>query len=147
MFLACQINSCCLQPEGFEKKLSEKQLSFTVIASLYKHSAVYATRHGLACALFLFFFLYYMKAIDEEICPSGFRNCYIYFKTATIVFISLRPAKSQINFRKSQKISNIYLKRSLSYSSLYLPNRPNRVKLLPRKNLAKFNKRYLYKRI
>ena len=119
MFLAGQINSCCSQPEGFENKISEKQLSFTVIASLYKHSVVFETRHGFACALFLFF-LYYMKAIDEEICPSGFRNCYIYFKTAMIVFVSLKPTKSQINFRKSQKVSNIYLKRSLSYSSFNL---------------------------
>ena len=56
------------------------------------------------------FFLHYMKAIDEEICPSEFRNCYIHFKTAMIVFVSLRPTKSQMNFKKSLKISNIFLK-------------------------------------
>ena len=119
MFLACQINSCCSQPEGFEKKMSEKQWSFTVIVSLYKHFMVYVTRHGFARRSFSFF-LYYMKAVNEKICPSGFQNCYIYFKTAMIVFVSLRPTKSQINFRKSQKIPNIYLKRSLSYSSFNL---------------------------
>ena len=49
------------------------------------------------------------------------------------IFMSLRPTKSQINFRKSQKISNIYLKRLLSYNSFYMlgiestPYGPNRV--------------------
>ena len=120
MFSACQINSCCSQPESFEKK------NFGETVELYSHCVTLQTFRDLrnasrfcVCGLSIFF-LYHMKAIDEEICPSGFRNCYIYFKTTMIVFVSLRPIKSQANFRNSQKISNIYLKRLLSYSNFNL---------------------------
>ena len=59
MFLGCQIDSCSSQPEGFEKKISEKQLSFTVIASLYKHSAVLQRVTVLHVRSFSFFSLLY----------------------------------------------------------------------------------------
>ena len=77
MFLASQIKSCYSQRKDFEKKDFLETVSFTVSASFQTSSVVYVARYGFVCALFFLFFLYYTKAIDEEICPSGFRNCYV----------------------------------------------------------------------